>query len=55
MNTPRSVAWDVYKGLQWIDRVYMVPSMTADEVKRALVEHDGYDADISVAYHSKQS
>lgn len=50
MRTPaRNVPYDVYAADgRWIDRVFFVPDMTEDEVRRALVNHDGYDAGIRV-------
>lgn len=44
----RSQAWDVYDDESWIDRVFMVKGMTAEEVKQGLVDHDGYSANIRV-------
>ena len=42
------VGWDVYKGGGRIDTVYFGGDMSADEVKRSLVDHDGYDPSITV-------
>src|SRR5208282_4116188 len=43
-NTP----WDVYLRGKWINRVFSVPNMTADDVKRGLVDHDGLNPAIEV-------
>src|SRR5271157_1659956 len=40
--------WDVYLNGKWQNRVYYVAGMTADEVKRSLVNHDGLDPSIEV-------
>lgn len=42
------VAWEVWQGRKHIDTVYFSPNMSASEVKRSLVNHDGYDNDIKV-------
>lgn len=41
-------AWNVYLNGKLIDTVFFVPSMEADDVKRSLVNHDGYDPAITV-------
>ena len=38
--------WNVYLGRKLLTAVFFVPSMTAEEVTRALVNHDGFDAGI---------
>ncbi len=43
-NTP----WDVYLNGKWINRVFTVPNMKAEEVKRGLVDHDGLNPAIEV-------
>ena len=35
-------AWDVYLNGKWIDTVFDMEK-DADEVKRSLINHDGYD------------
>jgi hypothetical protein len=40
--------WDVYLRGKWVNRVYSVPNMTADDVKRGLVDHDGLNPAIEV-------
>lgn len=46
----RMTAWAVFrKGVQ-IDTVFYSPSLKADQVKRDLIEHDGFSADIEVRY-----
>lgn len=49
MNTSAHVAFDVYnrRGLK-LTTVFYVPGVTAEEVKRGLVEHDGYTSSIVV-------
>jgi hypothetical protein len=44
----RSEAWDVYLHSRKIDRVFYVPGMLADDVRRGLINHDGYDPAIIV-------
>jgi len=44
----KHIGWNVYVGHRCIDTVYFVPSMDAEEVKRSLVDHDGYPANIKV-------
>jgi hypothetical protein len=41
-------AWNVYFAVAKIDTVYFQPSMNAEEVKKVLVDHDGYHANIRV-------
>lgn len=42
-------AFNVYKGRKLIDTVfYSGDNTTADDVRRSLIGHDGYDADIHV-------
>jgi hypothetical protein len=40
--------WNVYSGGKLIDAVFYVPSMEADDVRRGLINHDGYPSDIRV-------
>ena len=35
-------AWDIYLNGKWIDTVFGMEK-DADEVKRSLINHDGYD------------
>lgn len=42
------VGWDVFLRGKKIDTVFSIPSDTADEVKRSLIQHDGYDRAITV-------
>lgn len=46
-------AWNVYLNGKKIDTVFCVPSMGADEVKRSLVNHDGYDPGITVRRNNR--
>ena len=47
-----NVAWLVLRGGRLIDTVYFTPDCDAEYVRRALVEHDGYPADITVRRRS---
>lgn len=44
----KSIGWNVYLRGRKIDTVWFDADMTADDVKRSLVNHDGYDAAITV-------
>lgn len=47
--TSRIQAWNVYnRGGYCIDTVFFDADMTADEVLRSLIEHDGYSYSIRV-------
>jgi hypothetical protein len=50
LRNPGSNAWNVYLDGKLIDTVFYSASarVTADEVKRSLVNHDGYDSRITV-------
>ena len=39
-------AWAVFLGNRWIDTVFYVENMSAEDVKRSLVNHDGYHPNI---------
>lgn len=41
-------AWNVYLNGRNIDKVFFVEDMSAEDVKRSLVNHDGYHQDIFV-------
>lgn len=41
-------AWKVMLKGVWVETVFFVPSMTAQDVKRALVDHDGFNPEIEV-------
>ena len=43
-----SIGWKVLLNGRWIDTVWFDSRMAADEVKRSLIEHDGYDPRIVV-------
>ena len=43
-----SIGWNVYLRGRLIDTVWFDADLTADEVKRSLVNHDGYDPEIEV-------
>jgi len=40
--------WNVYSGGKLITSVFYVPGMEADDVRRGLIDHDGYPSDIKV-------
>lgn len=49
----RQLAWDVYRikrdgSLQHIETVFFDPDMDHEDVKRSLVDHDGFSPDIVV-------
>jgi hypothetical protein len=44
----RQQAWNVYLFGKWIETVYYQPNVDREEVLQGLVDHDGFDARISV-------
>lgn len=42
------VAWNVWLNGKLIDTVFWVPDAKADEIRRSLIGHDGYDSGIEV-------
>ncbi len=44
----KAKGWNVYLRGKLIDTVFFDEDVTAEEVKRSLVNHDGYDAGIEV-------
>lgn len=44
----KSAAFEVYRRGRWVTTVYFDADMSADEVYRSLVEHDGYSPAITV-------
>lgn len=40
--------WKVYLNRKLIDEVFYISSMTSDEVRRNLIDHDGYDPGIYI-------
>ena len=46
-------AWNVYLRGNLIDTVFFMPDMNAEDVKRALVNHDGYAPDIIVRRNNR--
>jgi hypothetical protein len=46
--------FNVYLGRKWIDKVFYADGYTAAEVKRGLVNHDGYDPGIKVTKERKK-
>ena len=45
---PRHTAWNVSLNRKRIDTVFFNPDIKKEDVKRSLVEHDGYDPDIKL-------
>ena len=43
-------AFDVFRNSKWIDTIFYSPNcnVDCDEVRKSLVEHDGYPNDIEV-------
>lgn len=41
-------AWDVYLEGKHIDTIFYTTPVTAQEVLRSLIDHDGYDSRITV-------
>ena len=48
MTNPAQQAFDVYLNGRNIDTVFYSGPVDADEVRRSLIDHDGYDSDIEV-------
>jgi len=46
--TSTATAWDVYRNGRRIETVYYTPGISAEEVRRGLIDHDGMPADIVV-------
>jgi hypothetical protein len=40
--------WNIYLNNELIDSVFFTKKTTAEEIKRSLVQHDGYDPLIEV-------
>jgi hypothetical protein len=47
-HTGAHTPWDVYLNGQWIDRVFFTADCDADYVRRSLINHDGYNPNITV-------
>lgn len=45
---PKMQCWDVYSGTTWLDSVFFDYATSAEEVKKSLIEHDGYPPNIEV-------
>ena len=43
------IAWNVYHNGKWLDTVHFISSFLEDDVRKSLIDHDGYPADITVA------
>jgi hypothetical protein len=48
-----SIAWNVYLRGKLIDTVFFTTDYTAEEVRRSLIDHDGYDSGITVRRRAK--
>jgi hypothetical protein len=46
-------AFDVYLHGKWLERVYYREGTPADEVRRGLIDHDGYNPNITVHLAAK--
>lgn len=46
-------AWNVYLDGRWIDTVFYSSKATRDYVLDSLVDHDGYDPEITVRRKNK--
>jgi len=42
------MSWNVFLGRKLIDRVWFIDQYTAEEVRKSLINHDGYNPEISV-------
>lgn len=47
-------AYEVFLGQKLIDTVFWVDNSSADEVRRSLINHDGYDSRIYVVRWDKR-
>lgn len=47
-NAKRSNAWNVSLRRKHIDRVYFNANIPKEDVKKSLVDHDGYDPEIKL-------
>lgn len=48
MNEDKQKAWDVYLDGKHIDTIFYTTPVTEKEVLRSLIDHDGYDPNITV-------
>ena len=48
-------AYNVYLNGKWINRVFWEDNSNQDEVKKSLIEHDGYNPNITVRQKHYQS
>lgn len=44
----KMTAWDVYLNRKRIDTIFYTADQTAEDVRRSLINHDGYDPGITV-------
>ena len=42
------MSWDVYLRGHWIDRVWFLDICDAEYVRTSLINHDGYNSEITV-------
>ena len=45
---PRHIAWNISLNRKRIDTVFYNPDIKKEDVKRSLIEHDGYDSGIKL-------
>ena len=48
MRTMKSQEFKIYENSKWFDSVWYDGDMTTQEVKRSLINHDGYSSSIQV-------
>lgn len=48
MKPTKATAWNVYLNHKKIDTVFYDKDISKDEVKQSLIEHDGYDPNITI-------
>jgi len=47
------IGYDVFIENEWVDGVFFTSEQDAEEVRKSLVEHDGYDPRIEVVRQAK--
>lgn len=50
-----SEKWNVYLGKKLVDSVFWNPSFSAEDIRRSLIDHDGFDPGIRVVRAPKRS
>jgi hypothetical protein len=48
MKMSKMTAWDVYLNRKRIDTIFYTADQAAEDVRRSLINHDGYDPGITV-------